>query len=287
MPAEGGTWFDELIKDSARALAVVVFDFKPAILYSGTKENHEMSILTWLYLFCAFMLFESAITVYRLHRKAALNKAAGASLFLMSMYCLSYGLFLSAATALEAALIFRILWTVTFSAVAVMLHFCLMLARSVKILGSAPFMLVIYGIPFFLNLAMLLDLIGLVDFVKTPWGWDATDRWPVAATANVPYVFMLVYSVAGFAAIVMRSIATKDPTEKKQVASIAGFTSLSFACILIPYCIFLLAGWNPAKDKAILYGNLGVIFFLMVWLSGLRFTMKKYNLLVILPYEPV
>ena len=246
-----------------------------------------MNVLLWLYLFCAFMFFESGITVSRLHRKASLNRSAAAALFLMSMYSLAYGLFLAAAGPEEAAVLFRILWTVTFLAVAVMLHFCLEFAHAERLLRNPAFMSVLYLIPIILNFALMFGFIGSFEFVRSTWGWDAADHQPIIMTANLPYVLMLAYSLAGFVSILVRSFRTSNATEKRQARSIARFTSLSFACILIPYSAVLLAGRNPSGEDAILYGNLAVIAFLLIWLMGLRYTMKKYRLLVILPDEPL
>ena len=245
------------------------------------------NVLLWLYLFCAFMFFESGITVSRLHRKASLNRTASAALFLMSMYSLVYGLFLAAAGPGEAAVLFRILWTVTFLAVAVMLHFCLEFAHAERLLRNVAFMTAVYIVPIIMNFALMFGFIGSFDFVRSSWGWDAADHQPVIMTANLPYMLMLAYSLAGFVSILVRSVKTNNPTEKRQAWSIARFTSLSFACILIPYSAVLLAGRNPSGEDAILYGNLAVITFLLIWLTGLRYTMKKYRLLVILPDEPV
>ena len=243
-----------------------------------------MNIIVIAFLITAFFLFESAFTVYRLHRDAALNRVCALLLMLFTVLCVIFALFVSERGHDAAWMLSKFSVILSCFVGSITLHFLLLLGGYESLKGKKILIALLYVPAVVLAIYAVMQNLVVVDVYLTGFGWDNRPRSELTVWDAVYFLYSMGFIAVGIAAVVVKSIFfTVDDLAKKQNLAFMKFSGVGLFTVIIS-SLFLTYLYNDTSpDVMILVSDLSQAGFLMVWLVGLRYVMWKYKLLVVLP----
>jgi|GEM_PF-6394503 len=243
-----------------------------------------MNIIVIAFIITAFFLFESALTVYRLHRDAALNRVCALLLVLFTVFCVIFALFVSERGHDAAWMLSKITIILSCFVGSITLHFLLLLGGYESLKRKKLLIALVYVPAVVLAIYASLHNLVVVDVFLTGFGWDNRPRSELTAWDMVYFLYSMGFIAVGIAAVVVKIIFfNADELVKKQNTAFLKFSGVGLFTVFISSLFLTYLYDDTSPDAMILVSDLSQAGLLIVWLVGLRYAMWKYKLLVVLP----
>lgn len=239
-------------------------------------------VLSCLFLLMAFAYLESAITVYRIHRHERLNRHAAALLLWIGLYASVCALFFVARTPAEARILTKVAVDWAIMTVPIATLFFLILSRDLRPSRLPAFVALLFAVPAVLVCVSIRAPLVQTDVALTRFGWNMLSADRLSFWDAVYYLYGAVCMLGGIAAAAHRAIRTRDRIEKAQIASLLGCTLIALFIVLASFST-VGRGVRRNVDTGMLFDWLPQWVLLVGFLIGLRFTMWRHRLLILLP----
>lgn len=240
-----------------------------------------MNIISIIYIICSFIAFESAITIFRLNKKAPANILFALFSFDFCMFSLTYSQ-LAAAPTRDIAMSWHMLTIPSGTLITILtFHFTLALTGRKKLASKPLLFLPLYLPSFYFMFQMLLGNI-ITDISKTPWGWD------VVYDQNTPATFLgilhgILLLIAGSILFFRWYYTSEKILEKKQARPVAfSFATGAFGSMFI---LFNTVSADPFYTT--LVTDIVFVLFYTFFILGVRFSVGKYRLMNLHPEVPI
>ncbi len=235
-----------------------------------------MNLLVISYILFAFICFESAITVYRLNRKARLNRLYAAFSFSFVVYsAIMIQLFISANEA-ECWVWWRM------SAILACINSILAVLYFIELTGVRPSRLILrmlYTLPALFFLPSITFTPVITGFIKYPWGYDMVLRdngW-----ARVFFSYFTACFIASAALAVRWLFKAGTEREKKQAKVIVISGIIAVAGVL--HLNLFVSHSSAAQTMMLHFYN---IISFCVFVFGIRYAIIKYKLMIMSNESP-
>ncbi len=251
-------------------------------IFLSNYTGVAMSIITIVYLLVGLILFESSLTIYRLHPKEPLNRICALLILLFVVFCFTFGLFVTAQSR-EAA------WTLSKAHLilsclmgSMILHFHLVLGNYEKLVNKKFFIFLLYSPALVLSSYAIIKPLIIVDVVLTRWGWDNVGGDLLTFWDGLYLGYTLVFVAVGYITTLLNGLKAKDVILKKQSLLLIKANSIGFVLVIATVWFILYTNDSSAFIKT-LVGDLLIGALILIWLAGLRYVMWKQKLFVLLP----
>ena len=227
----------------------------------------------------AFIAFESALTVLRLNRRAAVNLVYAVFTMDYALLCVAFGLFMYSPTKETAWVWSRVLIVPMMLLPSLVLHFTLLIGA--RPAARSPVVWALLYAPVAIIAVQGFRLVVGPDIYRTPWGWEhahTTDSiWTVIGIAQC-----VGFYIASLAVMVRRYRALPPGRERLQarpvtIALITGTVgwAVSLACIYAD---------DPVLVTVV--SNLSFVLFVTPFIVGVRWSIARYGLMTLAPERP-
>lgn len=240
-----------------------------------------MNIISVLYIICSFIAFESAVTIYRLNRKAAANILFAVFSFDFSLFCILYSNMVDSPT--KGVALFWHMASIPSGTLNIIFtfHFSLVLT-GFRRTAANPFIMIPVYLPSFYFMFQMFNFKIITDLVSTPWGWNL-----VYDQSSSGYVFGVIHGIFWLtvsSAILIRWYFKSDrELEKKQAGTVAFSFLLGIIGFLFMVVIYV---WHVSFYNGII-SNIAFAVFFTVFILGVRFAVGRYKLMSLHPEVPV
>jgi DNA-binding CsgD family transcriptional regulator len=233
-------------------------------------------MLIIVYLFSAFVGFESAITVYRLNRLSKLNRIFSAYAGTFTIYSIIMIQFFLSPDEETCFFWHRIFAVLACIFMAVGVRFFLELAGARSLTRNRIFLAVFYSLPALFALPSVTFWPILAGVVRVPWGWTIVLKESIWTLVYFSYI--IGSNIACTTLALYWRITAATWREKKQ-AQIIMLSNLVGTIGLIH--LFFPAAYPQATQALIIHFYYISCFMVLVF--GVRFAIKKYGLMTLIP----
>ncbi len=240
-----------------------------------------MNMLSVIYIICSFIAFESAVTTFRLNRRAPENILFGIFSFNTTLFYLFFSQ-LVAAPDMVSAMKWHMVTTIPgmFNAILT-LHFSLALTGR-KRWASNPMFFIPFYIPSVYFLIRVYQGVIITGVGITPWGWDVIyDQHNIESFLGILHsILCLVLSTI----LIIRWYKTAGYVlEKKQAKPIA----FAFITGIAGSCFIMLHIVSVEQIYKTLLANIAFALLYTSFILGVRFSISRYKLMNLHPDIPV
>ena len=237
-----------------------------------------MNILIVVYLISAFGGFESAITVYRLNRLSKLNRIFAAYAGTFTVYSIIMIQFLLSPDEETCFFWHRIFAVLACIFMAAGVRFFLELADIKALTRNRIALAVFYSLPALFALPSITFWPILAGVVRVPWGWAIV---PKESAWTLLYLSYIIGSNIACTALALYWHVTAATWREKNQARIILLSNLIGTIGLIH--LFFPAAYPHAAQA--LFIHFYYISCFMVLVFGVRFAIKKYGLMTLIPED--
>ncbi len=240
-----------------------------------------MNIVSITYLLCAFIAFESAITVYRLDRRAPANILSSAFSLCFCLFCFFYSQMITSPDR-DTAILWHMASVVPGTMATIQaLHFTLALTGRGRI-ASNPLVIIPMYLPSICFTVLILGGRIITDIMQTPWGWD------IVYDRNSPGTYLgLVHGVLCLAAgsfLLFRWYYTSERALEKKQARPVAYSFIAGATAFLAIAVNVTTV-NPFYNT--LVSDMIFPLFQTIFILGVRFSVARYRLMTIHPEVPL
>lgn len=240
-----------------------------------------MNILSVIYITCSFITFESAVTTFRLNRRAPGNILFGIFSFSTSLFFIFFSQMV-ASPDMESAMRWHMATTIPGMFIAMMtFHFTLALT-GYKRWAFKPLLFLPLYIPSLYFLVRIYQGAIITGVGRTPWGWDV-----VYDQDSIEPIMGILHGVLCLAASILLILRwyyrAESVLEKKQARPIAmAFAAGAGGLTVVMIHLF---GNDPFYNTLI--SDIAFAFLYTLFILGVRFSISRYKLMNLHPDVPV
>lgn len=232
-----------------------------------------MNFLSFLHFFAFLVYCYLIVIVLWKDPKSRLNRVCAALFACFAIWSFGYIFIHNLNTSKEITRLFDNISSMGWASFSsFFLWFSLIFTKKKKILKSKLFYLFIFILPLLLIYKQWTGFL-MVDYIKQPWGWESV--WSDLIWTYLFYLYYLSFIATGLYLVFNFWRKAKKSLQKKQAKLI--FTTGTIALILGSLTDVLFPELNIYKIPTL--PNI----ILLIWASGIAYSMVKYKLMVITP----
>ena len=230
-----------------------------------------MNLISVTYLVCAFISFESAITVLRTRKGRAVTRVYTFFALDFTLLCIFFSQFVASSSHDAAWFWNRATLLPGNLLAALFLHYVLLLTVNKFSVRWSALLLYLPGL--YMSAAMFQGKI-ISTIVKTPYGWDNVPESMVPSTLLI-FGLQALYLIAGAAGIIVWGMRTPYARVHVQARPLV-LATLAGACSFLATIILVFSGNSFLVTVG---SDLAFVLLFTLFILGVRYSMARHNLM--------